>query len=145
MTVETVSALRITRTIKADRQAVWNAWTQPEHMKHWSCPAPGGVIEVSTDLRVGGDFAIRMVVEGDEYNAFGTYREVDAPRRLVYTWDWREEAHQVGETVVTVDFNEVDGGTEVVLVHDGFPAVEAKDGHDQGWVACLDLLEAHVS
>ena len=145
MTIETISALRVTRTIKADPQAVWNAWTQPEHMKHWTCPAPGGAREITADLRVGGAFAMRMVVEGNEHNAFGTYREIDEPRRLVYTWDWQEEEFRVGETLVTVEFNQVDGGTEIVLVHDGFPAAEARDGHDEGWTACLNLLEGHLS
>lgn len=142
MSVETVSALRITRIFRADRQAVWNAWTQPEHMKHWSCPEPGGVKSVTSDLRVGGSFDLHMVADGTEYNAFGTYREIDEPKRIVYTWDWKEEDHRVGETVVTVEFKEVEGGTEVSLVHDGFPALEAKDGHEEGWTACLTHFEA---
>ena len=83
-----------------------------------------------------------MEVDGNSHTAFGTYREVEEPRRLVYTWDWREESDAMGETVVTVEFNEVDGGTEVVLVHEGFPAVEAKEGHDQGWALCLSHFEA---
>jgi glutathione S-transferase len=145
MTVETVSALRIARTIKADRQAVWNAWTQPEQMKHWACPAPGGLADATADLRVGGAFTMHMIEGGNEHNAFGVYREVDEPRRLVYTWDWREEDNQMGETLVTVEFNEVDVGTEVVLVHEGFPTAEVKDAHDQGWTACADHLEAYLS
>ena len=88
---------------------------------------------------------MRMVVEGVEHNAFGTYREVDEPKRLVYTWDWREEGQQMGETLVTVEFNEVEGGTEIVLVHDGFPADEARAGHGEGWELCLDHLVAHVA
>lgn len=142
MSVETISALRITRVIRADRQAVWDAWTQPEQMKRWACPAPGGVESITTDLRVGGSFDLRMNVDGNPHNAFGTYREVDPPSRLVYTWDWREEEAAMGETVVTVEFNVVEGGTEVVLVHDGFPAVEAKTAHEEGWGACLTHFEA---
>lgn len=142
MSVETVTALRMTRTIGADRQAVWDAWTRPEHMKKWSCPEPGGVIDLSSDFRVGGEFHIRMSVEGTEYNAFGTYREIDEPNRLVYTWDWKEDEHRAGETVVTVEFADVEGGTEVALVHEGFPAVEAREGHEQGWGACLAHFEA---
>jgi uncharacterized protein YndB with AHSA1/START domain len=142
MSVETVNAVRIRRTIRADRQAVWDAWTQPEHMKKWACPAPGGVQSFSCDLRVGGAFELAMQVEDDAYTAFGTYREIDEPKRLVYTWDWREEAHRVGETVVTVEFEEVEGGTEVVLLHDGFPAEEARQGHEEGWGACLMHFEA---
>ena len=48
----------------------------------------------------------------------------------------------MGETLVTVEFNEVDGGTEVVLVHEGFPATEARDGHEEGWGACMSHFEA---
>lgn len=141
MNVEAVGVVHLTRTIRAGRQDVWDAWTRPEHMKKWSCPAPGGAKEVTSDLRVGGSFAIRMVVDGKAHNAFGTYREIDEPSRLVYTWDWEEEEGAMGETLVTVEFNEVDGGTEVVLRHEGFPVEEARKGHEEGWNACLDNFE----
>lgn len=143
MSVETTDSLRITRVIRADRQAVWDAFTQPEHMRGWMCPAPNGAKAVTADVRVGGEYTIQMVVEGEEHNAFGTYREIDPPSRLVYTWDWRDGAmSSMGDTVVTVEFKEVDGGTEVVLVHEGFPTPEAKSGHEQGWGGCFMNLEA---
>lgn len=145
MKSDIVTALRITRVIRTDRQKVWDAWTKPELMKAWACPAPGGLAEATSDLRVGGAFTMRMVVDGVEHNAFGTYREVDEPRRLVYTWDWREEDQSMGDTLVTVEFNEVDGGTEVVLQHEGFPVEEARAGHGEGWSACLANLDAELT
>ena len=142
MTVETVNAIRMSRTIRAGRQAVWDAWTQPEHMKKWACPAPDGVKSIDADLRVGGSFRLVMEVPDGRFTAFGTYREVDEPNRLVYTWDWEEEDHRMGvATVVTVDFIEKDDATEVVLTHAGFPALEAKQGHEEGWGACLGNFE----
>ncbi len=137
-----IPELRVTRTIKADRKDVWEAWTSPEQMRAWACPVPGGVAEVSVDLRVGGSFAIRMAVDGVEHNAFGTYREVDEPTGLVYTWDWREEELRMGDSVVTVEFREVPDGTEITLIHDGFPAAEAREGHSQGWDACISNFES---
>jgi uncharacterized protein YndB with AHSA1/START domain len=83
MSVETVSALRITRTIRADRRAVWDAWTQVEQRKKWSCPAPGGVQSITDDFRVGGSFDLIMEVDGNRHHAFGTYREIVEPSRLV--------------------------------------------------------------
>ena len=142
MSVGTVNELRMTRTIKADQQAVWDAWTQPEHMKKWSCPEANGVKQVEGDLRVGGAFRLVMEVEGNKHIAFGTYLEIDAPNRIVYTWDWEDPETAMGETVVTVDFRADGDSTEVVLVHAGFPAVEAKEGHEQGWGACLMHFEA---
>lgn len=141
MTVETLNALTLSRVIQAPKQAVWDAWTQPEHMKQWSCPAPDGVQSIETDFRVGGTFRLVMEVPEGRFTAFGAYREIDAPNRVVYTWDWEEEAHAVGETLVTVDFEERDGGTEVTIVHTGFPNSEAKQGHEEGWGGCLANFE----
>ena len=57
------------------------------------------------DLVEGGAFTLRMEVAGGKvYHVFGTYREVDFPRRLVYTWDLEEAEDWVGETLVTVAF-----------------------------------------
>ena len=61
--------------------------------------------------------------------------------RIVYTWDWEDPETAMGETVVTVDFLAKGDSTEVVLVHSGFPAVEAKESHEQGWGACIMRFE----
>lgn len=145
MPVETGDSLRLSRLVRADRQAVWDAWTQPEHIMKWGCPMPGGMEKSEVDLRVGGAFLMKMNVEGNVHTAHGTYREVDEPSRLVYTWDWKEEDQRMGETLVTVEFKEADGGTEIVVVHEGFPAKEAKDGHMEGWTACLINVEGLFS
>lgn len=142
MPINTTDSLRITRVVKADRQSVWDALTQPEQMKKWMCPAPNGVKSVSADVRVGGTYEVVMEVEDRRHTAFGTYREIEQPGRLVYTWDWRDEEMQMGDTLVTLELNEVDGGTEIVLLHEGFPAAEAKSGHEEGWGACLTHLVA---
>ena len=142
MTVETARSLRLTRTVAAPPARVFEAWTTPEDMVHWASPEGATLEKVEVDLRVGGSYLLAMKnAEGAHWTAFGTYKEIDPPNRLVYTWDWKEKDHAMGDTLVTVEFNEVDGGTEVVLVHEGFPAEEAKDGHLQGWTSCLDRFE----
>lgn len=140
MSVETMNALKISRTIRADRKTVWDAWTRPELVRKWSCPVPGGVRRFESELRVGGAYVLEMEVEGKAHTAVGRYREVDPPRRLVYTWDWDEAP--MGETVVTVDFEERDGATLVTLTHEGFPDAETKQSHVEGWSACVDNFEA---
>jgi uncharacterized protein YndB with AHSA1/START domain len=47
----------------------------------------------------------------------------------------------LGETLVTVEFNDLGGSTEVVINHERFPNVEAKQGHEDGWNSCLNKLE----
>ena len=111
-------------------------------MKHWCCPDPNGEVSVESDFRVGGGYRIVMTVEGAQHIAYGTYREIDAPNRVVYTWDWDDPDMSMGETLVTVDFRANGEATDVTLVHAGFPALEAKEQHQQGWDACVARFEA---
>ncbi len=112
-------------------------------MKQWAAPETVTVEVAEVDLTVGGKYHIRMRGEdGEEFNVVGTYREIDRPRRLSYTWQWQEPEHDVGETLVTVEFNDLGGSTEIVLVHELFPDAESKGHHEQGWGSCLDRFEA---
>ena len=141
MSTETGTSLRVSRIIKAAPETVFLAWTEPDQMNQWSAPE-GMSIAAEVDLEVAGRYRLKMTSpEGEEYNAFGTYHEIDRPKRLVYTWAWEEKELDVGETVVTVEFNDVGGSTEVVITHELFPDAKARDDHERGWSSCLNRLE----
>lgn len=136
----TTYALRLARNLKAPRDKVFRAWTTPEELKRWSAPGDYTNPLVEVDLRVGGRFRIHMrAPNGAVHQATGVYREVDPPRKLVYTWLWEEDP-SVRETLVTVEFHERGGSTEVVLTHDLFPSEEARAEHEKGWAGCLEKL-----
>lgn len=143
MSPDTATSLRLERTFAADPQTVFRAWTERDRVLNWSCPEGATLADVTIDLRVGGTYELRMRgPEGESYTAFGTYREVASPNRLVYTWDWREPEHAVGETLVTVEFHPVEGGrTRLVLTHERFLDPEQTAGHEEGWTSSLDRLE----
>lgn len=146
MTTDTDTALRISKVMPAGRETCFRAWTEPEQIRQWSCPPDATVIDSQVDLVPGGAFRLQMQGAEDQvYTAFGVYREVDPPSRLVYTWDWEEADHAVGETLVTVEFIAMGDSTEIVVTHEGFPAPEATEGHRQGWTGTLQGLEAYLS
>lgn len=134
------TALHLFRTMPTTLERVFETWTTREHMERWTHPDPGAGVEVDVDLRVGGRYAIRLEVDGGHVTAHGTYREVDRPSRLVYTWGWREPHPMRAETLVTVEFVPVEDGTEMRLLHEGFPTPEDRDGHEEGWKICLERL-----
>lgn len=141
MTTGTAATLEISRSIKAAPADVFAAWTQPEHMKHWSAPEGMAVAIAEVDLTPGGRFHIQMKnAEGGEHNARGVYREIESPDRLVYTWTW-DEHPDAGESLITVEFKAIDGGTEVTMVHSGLPTEELVKEHEGGWASCLNRLE----
>ena len=46
--------LVLERTVDVPPAQVWAAWTDPELLKVWFCPAPWRVSECAIDLRPGG-------------------------------------------------------------------------------------------
>jgi uncharacterized protein YndB with AHSA1/START domain len=132
--------LKLRRTFAASRERVFRAWTTPEEMKKWKAPGPMTTPLAEVDLRVGGRYRVHMrEPDGALHRLVGVYREVDPPRKLVYTWSWEESPEQ-GETLVTVEFLDRDGATEVVLTQELFPSDDVRSRHEHGWAGCFDKL-----
>ena len=82
---------------------------------------------------------MRKLPDGPVFYLSGTYREVRPPEKLVYTWRWEAEP-EYGETLVTVEFHDRGGSTEIVLTHELFPTEKARGEHERGWSGCCDKL-----
>lgn len=143
MTTETATSLRLSRTIAASPEEVFRAWTDPAEMKEWYCPEGGTVDAAEVDLAIGGRFKVAMRMPDGIHVAYGVYREIDPPRKLAFTWQWEsDDESREAETLVTLEFKERDGSTELVLTHERFATAESRDGHEQGWASALNRLEA---
>lgn len=149
------SSLRVTRVFDAPRERVFRAWTDPDQFARWFTN-PGSTFTIlEFDAREGGSYAVEGSYEGEVWRVDGTWREVRFPERLVFTWNSRLEravpgrdgkaGKGSGDTVVTVDFFDRGGRTEIVLVHDGFTAEESRRAHDEGWKGCLDRIAGVVA
>jgi uncharacterized protein YndB with AHSA1/START domain len=127
-------------------EKVWRAWTEPEAIKRWfgpGGPAPVSVAEL--DVRVGGRFRICFGgPDGNEHEARGVYREVVANRRLVFTWTWPRTTPE-RESVVTIVFEKVAGGTALLFRHEQFFDEAARDGHRRGWTETFAKLEQFLN
>ncbi len=137
------ASLMITRWYPASSQAVYLAWTQPDMLKRWFSPGDDIATPlVEIDLRVGGRYRIGFGTPGEEMNVVGgEYREVRPGRKLIYTWMWEKPNEFAGhDTLVTVEFKEVDGGTELVLTHERIPDDAMREKHAWGWNGSLDRL-----
>ncbi|OGL22969.1 MAG: hypothetical protein A3G97_09945 [Candidatus Rokubacteria bacterium RIFCSPLOWO2_12_FULL_69_21] len=135
------TTLQLTRTFAAPREKVFRAWTDPEEVKKWFHPPGYETPSAEIDLRVGGKYRLgmRKLPDGEVFYLSGSYREVRRPERLVYTWQWEAEP-ELGDTLVTVQFHDRGGSTEVVLTHELFPTEKARQEHERGWSGGLDNL-----
>jgi len=148
-TAENVT-LEIKRLIKAPRERVFEAWTNPEQLKKWFGPGQDYLVPLAkVDLRVGGRYRIQMKnPDGEFHTPVGTYREIKPPERLVFTWAWEKDGSEPDfgevepcEMLVTLEFHARGEQTELVLRQEQFASVESRDRHEVGWTGCLDRLE----
>jgi len=139
-------AITLRRTIPARRGEVFRAWTDPAELKRWWARPGFTVVDAQVDLRIGGGFRIDTRPDvGNVFSVFGSYREVRAPERLVYTWAWQGTRMDGIETLVTVDFREAGQDTEVLLTHEGFDTQGDHTAHRDAWIGCFDRLSQAIS
>lgn len=137
----------MTREVDAPRELVFDAWTNPEHVRQWMLGPSGWTMPVcEIDLRPGGawHFVWRRA-DATEMEMRGEYREVTPPERLVSTESWGGDWP---ETINTVTLSEENGKTTItqtVL----YPSQEARDaaletGMKDGVSQSFDRLAEHV-
>ncbi len=147
----TAPRIHLTRFLRAPRERVFAAWTNPDQLTQWMGPAGFTCTRAESDPRPGGRHHLTM--RGPSTNCSpdepavtrdtsttGEYLEVRPPELVRFTWNpsFFPDEH----TIVTVRLKEVPGGTELELVHEGFISTAAAEGHNRGWNGCLDKLAA---
>ena len=126
--------IEVVREFDAPRHLVFRAYTEPELIKRWWAGRRATVTSVESDLRVGGYYRYAArAKEGFEEDfevalrevAFrGTFKEVVANERLVYTEIF--EAQPQEEVLTTVTFEEKDGRTTLRMMIE-MGSTEARD------------------
>ena len=110
----------IHQTIKAPPARVFEAWTDPEQISRWFVPVDGWTAPVeliSVDARPGGTWRVSMVDEkGEASPAVFHYREVDAPKRLVFTTGAPDhDPNDPNAALLKVTLRDRDGATEMTF------------------------------
>ncbi|HUN34513.1 MAG TPA: SRPBCC domain-containing protein [Trebonia sp.] len=142
----------VTRKFDAPIELVFDALTNPEHVRVWFGAKELEVCEI--DLRVGGNYHfVGYVMDGDTVTCSfrGTYLEIERPARLRQTWvfDGRPEA----DAMETMELREEDGVTTMTdrlafkdqATRDSFTWTQADGVHaDEGGQVGLDRLEDYL-
>lgn len=108
--------IAVSREIDAPPAAVFDTWLDAESVCQWLFATPGGAMEkVEIHPRVGGGFEI-FERRGDMLAThFGTYIEIDRPRRLVFDFSTDRAATP---SRVSICFEARESGCSVTLSHE---------------------------
>lgn len=129
--------ITVTTLVEAPLQAVWNAYTQPQHIVQWNfasddwhCPS------AENDLRVGGKFSSRMAAKDGSF-AFdfgGIYTQVEPQKSLAYDF---------GDRKAEVLFEPVGDHTKVTVTFDP-ETTNPEEMQRAGWQAILGNFKKHA-
>lgn len=135
--------VRVSRRLSAPAERVFDAWLDPvwigrfmfgPHLRNEQ------VVSLTNEPRVGGTFHYRVTREGTEIDHTGTYREIERPRRLVFTWG--VGAEQGDQSLVTIEITPDGDACELSLTHGIHPDwAEYVDRAEAGWTRILDDLD----
>jgi uncharacterized protein YndB with AHSA1/START domain len=133
----------LTRIFPASPEVVFEAWTNPEHMKGWWKFGEGWITDVaSVDLRKGGEFRIGAshVKTGETLVVRGVYHEVVPAKRLTFSFILEGGIATENEELVTVQFEDFHGDTRMELTHSNLKKDESRILREKGWEAMLGNL-----
>lgn len=142
--VASIPTVTVKRRIAAPAQRIFDAWLDPSSLAEWMrpCSATSKRSDVKVDARVGGAFEIVMYVTPEPVRLTGVYQIIEAPRRLVFTWNSPHAGQH--DSLVTVEFLPDGKATEVVITHERLPE-QTRSAHTEGWTRILESLAKQLA
>lgn len=144
--------LVVERVIRAPRDRVWAAWTEPANLERWWLPAPTACRVARLDLRPGGGFVTLMSEDGAEFGPHldACFLDVQDGERIVFTnaidSSWRPTAPAPIAMTATTTFTDHPDGTQYrAVVRHADPearALHEKLGFADGWGTVTAQLAA---
>jgi uncharacterized protein YndB with AHSA1/START domain len=108
--------IRVERIFNASRERVWQALTDPARIAQWWSPS-GTQLEIERFEPHRGGWWRFVERQGDGSTGFGgRYREVTAPERLVYSFEWDGMPGHVMIHTVTLEAIDVEQTRMVTVV-----------------------------
>jgi uncharacterized protein YndB with AHSA1/START domain len=150
------ASTRTSRVIKAPRETLYRAFTDPAALAIWLSPGEmtGKVHEF--DARVGGGYRMSLFYPPSEQAAHGKtseredrftarFVELAPPTRIVeaISFDSADPAF-AGEMTMVVSFAQRGDGTEVTIAFDNIPPGIRPEDNDTGTRSSLEKLARYV-
>ncbi len=138
---------KVTHRFKATPEQVYDAWLNPAQVRLWITAAlkgfglAGDIQRIEIDAQVGGKFFFSDLRDGIEARHWGTYLELDRPRKIVFTWIIDESA-EADPSVVTLTIDAEPNGCVATIVHEmDAKWIEYISQTEKGWSGMLHAIE----
>lgn len=111
--------VRVAMQLPAPPKQVFDALLDPASIGEWMFGArlrDEEVLRIAVDPRIGGRFSFLVRRGALEIDHVGTYRAIERPRRLAFTWGVAGES--TDESLVTIEIAATAAGSQATLTHE---------------------------
>jgi uncharacterized protein YndB with AHSA1/START domain len=121
--VSTKIQARVSQNFTAPAERVYEAWLDPAKVRVWMATAlkgfglTGDIRRVEIDARVGGKFFFSDMRGEIEAKHWGTYRVLDRPHQIVFTWI-TDENEEADPSMVTLTIEPQANGCVSTIIHE---------------------------
>ena len=137
------NTLTVTCIIHASAEEVFKAWITPKLLQRW------GPERATVDAKVGGHYRFETSAEENSkllHVVTGEYKQLVPAHLLVKSWVYEGpmEPGKKVETLVTVNFNELEPKVVELIVTEEGPSLadeETREAGEQAWKDALKMLE----
>jgi uncharacterized protein YndB with AHSA1/START domain len=149
-----MSTTCISRHINASRAAIYRALLDPQAIAAWKVPAGMSSQVHEFNAREGGTFRISLTYDAptgtgktrahtDTYH--GRFVKLVPNEQVVEIDEFETTDPSLhGEMTITITLTEVNGGTDLIAIHEGLPPGVPPADNETGWRMALDKLAALV-
>ncbi len=136
----------MTRRLPVHRDSAFRCFADAALLARWWGPKGFTIPVADFTPRVGDAYRIEMQPPGGEaFQLRGTFREVDVPSGLAFSFEWQPPDPDDQETVATLSFHVIDDSTEVHLRQGPFKTEQRRDLHERGWTESFEKLRELVA
>jgi uncharacterized protein YndB with AHSA1/START domain len=136
---------QVRRRLAASPERVYAAFAQPAMVSRWLRPSPEVELTVRHfDFREGGHYEfVYLVPDGTRMIVEGTFTQLKAPSKLVFTWVIEPpDVHAGIESIVVVSIDPDGTGSVLEIKHLNLGRPDAIARHSAGWRGAVGLLES---
>ena len=140
--------VEVRQQLQAAPARVFGAFADPALISRWLTLSPEVLLTVERfEFRVGGAYRFAYHVPGGSTMFVnGTYRVIDPPSTIVFSWNIEPPDEHAGvRSEVTVTLTPDGAGTQLLIRHAQLDRPGAAKRHAQGWIGAIDQLASLVS
>lgn len=149
-----MTATRVSRHVRAPRPAVYRALLDADAIARWRVPDGMTSRVHEFDAREGGAFRVSLTYDAPDNSGkstahtdtyHGHFETLVPDERVVEVIEFETaDPAFAGVMTMTTTLTDADGGTEILVVHDGIPDGVSAADNETGTRMALDSLAALV-